>query len=285
MNPLYRFEFSQSSLQDFMDCRRRFQLRYIQRVAWPAVPAEPARENERHIVRGERFHRLAQQYLIGVPKDRLERFVRADRDDCLPRWWDNFTGCLPQEIAQARMTGGLHVETTLSAPLDLPQSRCRLVAKFDLVLVRPNGQVVIYDWKTSTHRPSRSWLMQRMQTRVYPYLLARAGACLNDGCSFDPHQISMIYWFAEPGQPPEVLNYSSAMYRDDEQSLREMVTEIIALSQDGFTMGNDERNCRYCVYRSLCGRGDHAGEIEPGYEAEDGHVPDFGLEQIGEISF
>ena len=34
------FHFSQRSLQDYVDCRRRFQLRYLQHLAWPAVEAK-----------------------------------------------------------------------------------------------------------------------------------------------------------------------------------------------------------------------------------------------------
>ena len=43
------FRFSQSSLQDYVDCRRRFQLRYLQNLAWPALQSEPALENERGV--------------------------------------------------------------------------------------------------------------------------------------------------------------------------------------------------------------------------------------------
>ena len=38
------FHFSQGSLQDYVDCPRRFQLRYMMKLAWPAVEAEPAVE-------------------------------------------------------------------------------------------------------------------------------------------------------------------------------------------------------------------------------------------------
>ena len=57
------FQFSQGSLQDFVDCRRRFQLRYIQGVAWPALQTEPAMENERSMQQGARFHHLVHQHL------------------------------------------------------------------------------------------------------------------------------------------------------------------------------------------------------------------------------
>jgi hypothetical protein len=41
------FQFSQTSLQDFSDCQRRFQLRYLQEQDWPAPVAEPMAEMER----------------------------------------------------------------------------------------------------------------------------------------------------------------------------------------------------------------------------------------------
>ncbi len=34
------FQFSQSSLQDYVDCPWRFYLRYIRQLAWPAIVAE-----------------------------------------------------------------------------------------------------------------------------------------------------------------------------------------------------------------------------------------------------
>ena len=58
---------SQSSLQDYNDCPRRFELRYIQHLAYPAVESEPALENEKHQQEGEYFHRLVQQHMIGIP--------------------------------------------------------------------------------------------------------------------------------------------------------------------------------------------------------------------------
>ncbi|MGC1378508.1 MAG: PD-(D/E)XK nuclease family protein, partial [Anaerolineales bacterium] len=55
------FTFSQSSLQDYVDCARRFQLRYIEHLQWPAVETAPVLENERRQLEGQQFHRMAQQ--------------------------------------------------------------------------------------------------------------------------------------------------------------------------------------------------------------------------------
>ncbi len=276
MDPLTNFEFSQSSLQDYVDCPRRFQLRYVQRVAWPAVQAEPAREFEQHIQRGERFHRLAQQYLVGVPEAKLARMAEADEDENLQRWWQNFLDGIPGQLA-----GIKYVEVSLQAPI----GDFRLVAKYDLLLFHPDGRVQIFDWKTAMHRPKRASLLERLQTRVYPYLLAQAGASLNGGQPVPPEKIEMTYWFAEPGQAAETLAYTAERFQADGDYLKALVAEIRALKPEEFEMCAAEKPCAYCVYRSLCSRGVQAGAVGGEDEALEIEDLDFDLEQIGEIGF
>ncbi len=98
------FIFSQGSLQDYTECARRFQLRYLQRLAWPAVQVEPALENERLGQMGARFHRMAQQWLSGLPAEKLEP---AETEPELAQWWHSFqthVGRLPglESSLQAR---------------------------------------------------------------------------------------------------------------------------------------------------------------------------------------
>src|SRR5689334_16318664 len=81
------FTFSQSSLQDYQDCQRRFQLRYIEKLDYPATESEPALENELHLKEGEYFHRLVQQHLLNLPDARIARLATSPN---LQRWWDNF---------------------------------------------------------------------------------------------------------------------------------------------------------------------------------------------------
>src|SRR3990172_3561891 len=82
-----QFTFSQTSLQDYADCSRRFQLRYLDKLTYPAAESEPALENERHQQEGQYFHRLAQQYLLGIPAEKLARLANTPN---LQRWWENF---------------------------------------------------------------------------------------------------------------------------------------------------------------------------------------------------
>jgi hypothetical protein len=85
------FRFSQGNLQDYIDCPRRFQLRHLQHIAWPAVEVEPLLEHERHRKLGEFFHRLVQQHLLGVPVERLSRMAAGLRlgGPELETWWQN----------------------------------------------------------------------------------------------------------------------------------------------------------------------------------------------------
>jgi len=278
LNVFEHFEYSQSSLQDYVDCPRRFWLRYGQRVAWPAVQAEPARENERHMQRGERFHRLVHQYLLGVPEDKLTHMAAVDEDEHLLAWWQNFIEHVP-----GLLSGEIFVETNLTAPL----KQQRLVAKYDLVQIQNDGCVQIFDWKTSLRRPRSNVLRARLQSRVYPYLMVRAGAGLCAGRPIVPDQVEMIYWFANPTQAPERIAYNQAQWQADEQYLHALVDEINGMAPEDYEMTARSEICAYCVYRSLCNQGECAGDINQidfeGDLTED--TLSFDLEQIAEISF
>lgn len=265
---------SQSSLQDYMDCARRFKLRYLDRLSYPAAETEPTLENEKHQQEGEYFHRLVQQYLIGIPADQIAKFANTAN---LQRWWENFQTA--KELSGLRDLTGLYPEATLSAPL----GKYRLLAKYDLIAL-PNSKAVIYDWKTYRKRPRNEWLNARMQTRVYRALLVQAGAHLNNGKPFEPEQIEMIYWFADFPEEPARLSYTSAQYQRDRDLLLKLSEEVGAAAS--YPLTEDRQKCLFCTYRSYCERGIRAGDIEQAeadMEAEE--LFDVNFEQIGEIAF
>ena len=268
------FQFSQGSLQDFVDCRQRFFLRYIRRLAWPAIETEPVLENEHWMQQGALFHRLVQQAQLGVPAARLLTYILGEE---LERWWDNFKTCCAPLINQAE---GHFVELSLNTALGLN----RITAKFDLVLRSASGQATIFDWKTSAKHPQRQWLEHRLQTIVYPWLLVQAGSSLNQGTPFLPEQIEMVYWFTDYPQEPERFPYDQAHYAADTRYLVELAETIHTLPESGFTLTSDKRKCRYCIYRSLCDRGVQAGDIN---DIENGEQDDLSLsvdfDQVEEI--
>lgn len=277
------FQFSQASLQDFVDCRRRFQLRYLRQLAWPAVEAEPVQEHERFVQQGERFHRLAQQYLIGIPPARLEAMV--DNPD-LQGWWQNFLQ-FTSALLEAQPESLRYPEVSLVAEL----GGYTLAAKCDLVLAARDGKMLILDWKTARRKPERVHLAQRLQTRVYPYLLVRAGAHLNSGQEIQPDQVEMTYWFASQPTQPERFTYSTAQFQADQDYLSGLIAEIASLGEADYPLTEVRQRSLFCVYRSLCERGVAAGELsalesQVGLaEAADLPALDFDFEQIAEVEF
>lgn len=275
------FQFSQGNLQDYVDCPRRFQLRYLLQVAWPAVEAEPAAEYEAQVLAGEAFHRLVHQHLLGIVSADT---VRLPALPLLEEWWRAYLACAPADLPPLRFP-----EVTLSAPLGAH----RLVARYDLIALEPAGRAVIVDWKTSAKRPTTEWLVGRLQTRVYRYLLVRAGASLWPAApAIRPEQVEMIYWFANFPEEPERLLYDAVQYAADGELLAELAAEIAQRADPVFPLTSDVRRCLFCVYRSLCGRGAAAGDLaqaddEPaGPEESTADWADrFDFEQVAEIAF
>ncbi|MBX3063148.1 MAG: PD-(D/E)XK nuclease family protein [Anaerolineae bacterium] len=238
------FQFSQSSIQDFVECQRRFQLRYLLQQAWPAPIAEPLNDYEAAERLGAQFHLLAQRYYLGVPVQRVEPSMLL--------WWDAFLQHQPT------LPGVERLPEVLTSAVMAGQ---RITAAFDLLTYASNGEVVIVDWKTSRHRPKREWLDRRWQTILYPLLLVETAEQLI-GLEVQPEQVKMLYWFANFPTEPKIFDYSTERYQQDKAKLEEILAQIGSIDQEIWTLTEDRRKCRLCQYRSLCDRGREAGGVE-----------------------
>lgn len=242
------FQFSQTNLQDYVDCPRRFELRHLQRLAYPSIESEPQLEREAHQRRGELFHRLLHQYHSGVPADVISRTVM---DGHVAQWWHNFIHAqLPYQPAQMH-----EAEITLSAPL----GGHRVIAKYDLIAQSQAGDFWIVDWKTQPTPPARDILMEKMQTIIYPYVLTRAGRSLTEGAAIAPNRIHMLYWYAQT-EHAEIFDYDEAQFADAETRLVALIEQIKA--REIFDLTSHIRHCGFCTYRSMCRRGDAASGLD-----------------------
>jgi len=268
------FTFSQASLQDYSDCPRRFQLRYVLGVRWPAAPAPQASEWEKRAQQGAAFHRLVHQHTVGIPHSALTESI-ADPD--LRAWWQAYLDTPPPNLpVEVRRS-----EVRLSVPMD----KHRLMARYDLLAIAPGHRAVIVDWKTSQRRPLSSQLETRWQTRVYRYVLTEAGRELNGGMDLVPERVELVYWFTNYPQQTERLPYDESQYAGDRAALLSAIAEIAAQEQDTWTLTQDLKHCRYCTYRTLCEQGlveTPEPDWEPPEEPEDWEVD---LDRIGEIAF
>ena len=270
------FTFDQSKLQDYTDCPRRFYLKYIRQLHYPAAESAPLRDFEASMERGTQFHHLVHQHQIGIPTDILAEIIP---DEIIEAWWERYLGAGFKDLAAHRFP-----EITLSMPL----AGRSLVAKYDLITI-DDDRAVIVDWKTARNRPKRERLQRRLQTVVYPYLLAKAGAHLNGGKPIAPDNITMIYWFAEFPQQPETFAYSVEQFEADGAQLASLAADILRRSDNDFPLTDNLDLCKFCAYRSLNDRGAKAGNLlatEEETEREtDNFDLDFDLDQIAEIEF
>jgi CRISPR/Cas system-associated exonuclease Cas4 (RecB family) len=272
------FTFSQASLQDYSDCPRRFQLRYVLGVRWPAAQDGAATQEraewEKKALQGAAFHRLVHQHTVGIPQNILADSIT---DPELRVWWQSYLHTPPPNLpAEVRRS-----EVRLSVPLD----GYRLMARYDLLAVAPGQRAIIVDWKTSRLRAKRATLENRWQTRVYRYVLVEAGAQLNERTALTPAQVELIYWFTNFPQRIERLPYDDRQYRVDQTTLQSAIAGISARDQEQWTLTGDLEHCRYCTYRTLCEREPVDApepDWEPQEEPEDWEID---LEQVGEIAF
>lgn len=274
-----QFDFTQGNLQDYLDCPYRFYLRYILRTRWPALVVEDALDHERLAQSGARFHHLIQQYLLGIPEARLTDLAAADSNPDIVQWWDNFLTTVP-----AMLEGQRYVETSLSVHL----AGRRLVAKYDLILIQNDGAFKIFDWKTSQKLVRKDWLLERVQTRVYRFLLASAGKAFTHEGPIPPEKIEMIYWFAPHPNSVVSLGYSQTEYGQDQDFFTRLLAEIQQRESDAFQRTPDTTQCRFCVYRAHCDRGTTAGNLDEfdafNLDSKDS-IPDLDFDQIEPIAF
>jgi hypothetical protein len=272
------FRFSQGSLQDYVDCQRRFQLRYVLMQPWPALISDSPHAFEQHMQRAADLHRLAHQYHLGdkagVEAGRLEETI-ADAE--LLRWWQTFLIHPPAGLPRALR----RPEVVLTAPL----AGHRLLAKVDLLAAEPGRRLVVVDWKAVRRRPPRATLARRLQTRVYRTLAVDAGAAFFDGLLPAPEQVEMLYWFANDGGQVERFVYDAEQHAADHTYLAGLVAEIGAHREPIWPLTSDLDQCRFCNYRSLCERGVRPGFFED-LEIDVEPAPlEIDLEQIAEIEY
>lgn len=272
-----KFDYSQNKLHDYLECPRRFELRYLLQRIWPAVHSEPVLELEEHINNGKIFHLLAQQYFCGIPQ---EDIILQIENEKISSWWKEFLS-----FAEAYNNLPHQSEVMISSKIN----NSSFVGVFDLLVYSPGDKITIIDWKTNHISPSRKNLEQHIQTRLYPLLLTLGGRQWNNGNKIQPDQIEMIYWFANSPDEPQTFLYSEHQYQEDLQFIQDLIRQIEITKSGEFPLTDQTKRCNFCNYRSLCGRGStpgSAGDLEAvDFEYLYEIIEEIDMKQIGDIAF
>jgi hypothetical protein len=269
------FIFSANNLQDYMDCPRRFELKYLLKQSWPAITSQPVQAIEYKIQMGNRFHQLAHQYLSDIPVNLLETFID---DPDLKFWFGKF-----QEHIQPNLIFPYFSEFTITMPFE----GFRLIAIFDFITLNGDNKIIIRDWKTTTRIPKRELYLQSIQTFLYPLMAFETRSHIFPSVDLlQQEDISMEYWFPAFPEKTITLEYSRINYDTGHEILFSLINEIAIKEPGTFTKTTNDKRCAFCQYRSLCERGIQAGKFDKDDEPADEAVKDYlDFDQIDEIAF
>ncbi len=270
------FVFSSNNLQDYLDCPRRFELKYLLKQSWPAVSSQPILEMEQRILQGNRFHLLAQQYLSGMAGSILKKAID---DPQLETWFDRF---------QVHIDPYLNYHFFCEFSVVMPFDRFRLIAVFDFIAMIDTEKIWIADWKTSSKLPKRENFLQHIQSILYPFFAYEVRSSIFPQASqFIHNDLSMEYWFPEFPDNTISFDHSGETHTKSRELLVNLIAEISNKEPGDFNKTSNEKRCMYCQYRSLCERGIQAGSSEEDENEIDSSLleDDLDFDQIGEIAF
>ena len=255
-----RLTLSQYKLATFLTCQRRFQLRYLRRLPWPATPL-PER-TEQALQQGQDFHQLLERHFLGLT---IAPGTIPDRQ--VQQWWQAFVAHSPVQA----LPDNAHFlpETGLTVPL----GNHLLYGRFDLLVIGEDGQnqpfAHIFDWKTG--RPATlDELNGRWQTRLYLALLAEGGSAFwPQNIQLAPEQISLTYWYVQAADIPMTIRYSAADHQANWAELQQIAAHIDdAVNAGDWPLTDDWQSCRSCAYQAFCGR-QGVGTAVPELDAQD----------------
>jgi CRISPR/Cas system-associated exonuclease Cas4 (RecB family) len=271
-----KINYSQSNLQTYIACPRKFELKYILKRVWPAIQSEPILQLEDLMRQGNQFHLMVQQYFSSVDPDLISQQIK---NNSLKNWWNSFLAFSNQISDYTNQS-----EINISANLDGK----RIIGVFDLLSYSNNGKFIIIDWKTNQHKPPKKFLEQQIQTRLYPLLLTLSGQQWNKNERISPSQIEMIYWFSNDPESPESFLYSEQQHEQDKEYFTQLINQIETTKIGEFPLTTNEKLCNFCQYRSLCNRGIKPGQFDEQFVDLENifeEISDFDINQIGEIAF
>jgi len=264
-----RLSLSQYKLATFLACQRRFQLRYLRRLPWPATPLPE--HTEQLLQQGQEFHQLVERHFLG-----LQITPATIPNELVRQWWQAFMAHSP--IHQLPADARFLPETGLTVPL----GNHLLYGRFDLLVLgkdeveRPFAHV--FDWKTG--RPAdTTTLKSRWQTRLYLALLAEGGSAFwPQNGPLAPEQISLTYWYVQEAEAPVTIGYSAAEHQASWTELQQIAARLDEASAANiWPLTDDWRECRECAYQIYCGR-QGAGTAVP--ELDEAEEPDTPNEQL-----
>ncbi len=220
------FLYSQSSLDTFLTCNRKFKYQYIDSIRWGEIEEELAEKFKK----GEKFHTLAERYFSGIPTG--EEFLE---EEDLKEYFNNL-----------KDTFLINKDYEYKAEYEIRyrNDNIKLMARYDLIVFKKDS-VEIWDWKTGNKKLQEKYQKEKLQTKIYLYLLKE-----KLGDKVKAENISMNYWQPQYKNDWVTINYSDEMHSRNKKELKELMKDI--LEEEKFEMTENKKACQYCDFKKIC---------------------------------
>ncbi len=225
--------FSRARLVDFLTCPRRFELRYLRRLVWPAAPLDE--KTAVSLQQGQQFHNLLERRFLHLPIN------IGDHSPTIRSWYNIF-----QQNKTMLPNGEYLPELTLTVPI----GNHFLTGRFDL-LVQKNDHLHLFDWKTGRPR-NLAALHADWQTRLYLAMIVESGQAITPA-PITPENVSMTYWYVNEPNSPHHIRYDAAWHERNWAEIEEIVVDINGrLTTNIWEKTTDSEECRNCPYQIYC---------------------------------
>ncbi|MTI54509.1 PD-(D/E)XK nuclease family protein [Geosporobacter ferrireducens] len=233
------FYYSQNSLNTFLQCPKKFRFKYVERLHWKkALPGADLYYENMKV--GLDFHLLCERYFSGIACDVP---AAVENREQLQTWLKQLKEMIPLKEEHRYLP---------EYEMRMIKGDVRLQAKYDLIVLKGDGDVEIWDWKTEERQMSMAEVAKKIQTMVYMYLfMENAQGLLR--CPIDYEKIKMIYWQPQYGTKRLEVPYSREKHLQYEAEIKNIIQELQVYDFDcPMNRERFEKSCRYCEFQSLC---------------------------------
>ncbi|MBW9172451.1 PD-(D/E)XK nuclease family protein [Clostridium estertheticum] len=224
--------YSQNLLNTFDKCPLKFKIKYLDNIRWKkdSIDDEDYYEN---MNMGLDFHLIAQRYFSNIPlvindsntellhfaKSLREKFTIIDENIYLPEY-----------------------------EIKMRKDDIRIQAKYDLIIIKPNNKIEIWDWKTENRKLDYSEVSKRMQAIVYMYIVGERSLEIFDR-EIPFENISMSFWQPQFKEDIITINYSKSKHKVYEEKIIDIIRRLnnYDFSLD-FNIELYRKKCRYCEF-------------------------------------
>lgn len=230
------FYYSQNSLNTFSKCPLKFKMQYMEDVSWKNDSPMDV-EYYKSMKLGLDFHLICERYFSGLP------LGIEESNEELVKWINALKIKMPLREENKYLP---------EYEIKMIKNHIKVQAKYDLIIIKPEGKVEIWDWKTENRKLKKKEMEKRFQTIVYTYVLKEKSKELL-GIDISPENMKMIFWQPQYEGEGIEINYSQVQHNKNEKFIESIINNINNYDfQKDFNKELYSSQCRFCEFNYFC---------------------------------